>query len=52
MDNYFNDGYWKCNRCDSVFKSYSLNDIKNVNFCPYCGNSNIIPCDENDNEED
>lgn len=51
MDNYFNDGYWKCNRCDTVFKSYSLGDIKDVSFCPYCGNSEIIPCDENGKED-
>lgn len=52
MNNYFNDGYWKCNICDSVFKAYSLGDTQDANFCHYCGNSEIIPCDEDGKEDD
>lgn len=51
MENWINDGIWKCSSCDVVFKSYSFKTEEDANFCPYCGSSQIIPCDEHGKEE-
>ncbi|MBD5589374.1 hypothetical protein [Clostridium botulinum] len=48
---WYNDGVWKCNHCESIFKSSCLGDQQDVQFCPYCSStSDLVPCDEDGNE--
>ncbi|NCI19753.1 hypothetical protein EJM73_08955 [Clostridium botulinum] len=48
---WYNDGIWKCNHCESIFKSSCLGDMQDVQFCPYCSStSDLVPCDEDGNE--
>jgi len=48
---WYNDGVWKCNHCESVFKAYNYGDLNDVQFCPYCSSTNdLVPCDEYGNE--
>lgn len=48
---WYNDGVWKCNHCESIFKAYNYGDLNDVQFCPYCSStSDLVPYDEDSNE--
>jgi len=46
--NFYNDGIWKCNDCEIIFKVYVKENLPEVSFCPDCGSRDI---DEFDEEE-
>lgn len=52
MDNWFNDGVWKCSHCKKIFKVHALDDLVDVQGCPFCLVSGVelIPCNENGEE--
>lgn len=55
MENrWINDGVWKCSHCGCIFKVYNLDDLMDVNGCPYCLVSGVelIPCDEKGEESE
>lgn len=54
MEDWFNDGIWKCSCCERVFKVYALGDSEDVQGCPYClvTGQELIPVDENGNESE
>lgn len=44
--NWYNDGEYKCNDCETVFKVYYKNDEGEVNFCSNCNSRDIEPMDD------
>ena len=41
MENWWNDGTFKCKTCGETFKAYTIEDVRDVNFCPYCASRKI-----------
>jgi len=48
---WINDFYIHCKSCDSISKSYFLDDCGSSNFCPNCGSRDTEQCEELDDEE-
>lgn len=47
-EEWINDTTYHCDRCDTTFKVYCLNNDPSVNFCPNCANREIEYVEEND----
>lgn len=53
MEDWYNDGIWKCEHCEHIFKVYNLGDAEDVQGCPFCLVSGVklIPLTEEEIEE-
>lgn len=48
MNNWYNEGAFKCEDCDIIFKAYFLNDEGTTSFCPNCSSRNITDFEEDE----